>query len=361
MKRILLLAAALAFAHPTLRAQAPEDADALLDRLTQAAQPPKPPAEWAGRLPSPEELAAFRAKQAESAGRAADLAAEFLTRFPAHAKATEVREQRHQALSSAVQKGDAKRAEQLDKLEEQILADPKLSAEDKFRLRMRAVDRRAGLKQSEGMAVMLAEFEKGARALQKEFPERKEVFEMLYAVAMRSDGPKAAAIAKEIAASAADPQVKEAAATLLKKSERIGKAIKLEFTAVDGRKVDLAKLKGKVVLIDFWATWCGPCVAELPNVKAAYEKLNPKGFEVIGISLDDDKAALLALVKHKQLPWPQFFESEKDENRYAKEFDISAIPAMWLVDKQGRLVDMNARDGLEKKVEKLLEETKAAK
>ena len=142
---------------------------------------------------------------------------------------------------------------------------------------------------------------------------------------------------------------------LLKKTERLGQSLDIKFTAVDGRKVELAKMKGKVVLIDFWATWCGPCVAEIPNMKAAYEKLNPKGFEIIGISLDEDKAALLALVKHKQLPWPQFFE-DKAENRFAKEYDISSIPAMWLVNKQGKLVDMNAREGLEKKVEKLLAE-----
>ena len=349
----LLLAA---FASGSVCAQAPADADTLFEKLQKAAEPPAPPAEWQGRIPTPEELAAFRAKQAEAAIRAADLAGEFATRFPTHAKAAEVREQRYQLLSNAVRRGDKSRLEQLEKIEAELVADPNKTAEEKFRLRMQSVDRKAGLKQSDGMAAMLEEFEKGARALQKEFPDRKEVFEMLYAVAMRSEGPKAVALAKEIAASGAEPQVKEAAAVLLKKSERLGKPLDIKFTALDGRKVELAKLKGKVVLIDFWATWCGPCVAEIPNMKSAYEKLHAKGFEIIGISLDDDKNALQALVRQKQLPWPQFFESEKEENRYAKEYGVSSIPAMWLVDKQGNLVDTNARDGLEKKVEKLLAE-----
>jgi thiol-disulfide isomerase/thioredoxin len=358
MKRTALHAILLiiALASGPAQAQAPADADTLLERLQKAAELPAPPAEWQGRIPTPEELSTFRTKQAEAAIRAADIAGEFTTRFPTHAKVGEARDQRYQLLSGAVRRGDISRLAQLEKVEGELLADPKLDAEGRFRLRMQGIDRKVGLRQSEGMTAMAEEFEKGARSLQKEFPDRKEVFEILYAVAMRSDAPKAAALAREIAASGAAPEVKEAAAVLLKKSERIGKPLDIKFTALDGRKVELAKLKGKVVLIDFWATWCGPCVAEIPHIKETFAKLNPKGFEVIGISLDDDKAALTKMVREKQMPWPQHFESEKDENRYAKEYGISTIPTMWLVDKKGNLVDMNAREDLEKKVEKLLAE-----
>src|SRR5438067_10175070 len=78
-----------------------------------------------------------------------------------------------------------------------------------------------------------------------------------------------------------------------------GKPVDIKFTAVDGREVDLAKLKGKVVLIDFWATWCGPCMGEVPHVVEAYQKLHGKGFEIVGISFDKDKGALEKTTKEK--------------------------------------------------------------
>ncbi len=132
------------------------------------------------------------------------------------------------------------------------------------------------------------------------------------------------------------------------------KPLDIKFTAVDGTKVDLTSLKGKVVLIDFWATWCPPCREEVPNVVAAYKKFHDKGFEVIGISLDQSKEKLLAYTKENGMVWPQYFDGKGWENEISSKYGIDGIPAMWLVGKDGKVVSTNAREDLEGQVEKLL-------
>jgi thiol-disulfide isomerase/thioredoxin len=161
---------------------------------------------------------------------------------------------------------------------------------------------------------------------------------------------------REIASGTAPEELKAQAAGQLKKIDAIGKPLDLQFTAVDGRTVDVTKLKGKVVLIDFWATWCPPCVGELPHVKEAYDKLHAQGFEIVGISLDKDKDKLTAFVGEHKMEWPQFFDGLYWQNKYAVQFGIESIPAMWLVDKKGVLRDINGRADLSNKVTKLLAE-----
>ncbi len=135
------------------------------------------------------------------------------------------------------------------------------------------------------------------------------------------------------------------------------KTFDLKFTALDGRAVDVAALRGKVVLIDFWATWCGPCKEELPNVKAAYDKYHAQGFEVVAVSLDaeKDKQKLSDYVREHALPWPQHFDGKGWKNEFAVKFGIRAIPAMFLLDQEGKVVTTEARGSkLEREIRRLL-------
>jgi len=127
-------------------------------------------------------------------------------------------------------------------------------------------------------------------------------------------------------------------------------------TDVAGQPLSLAKFKGKVVLVDFWATWCGPCVAELPNVLAAYQKYHDKGFEIVGISLDKDKAALDKFTKEKAMTWAQRFDGKGWDSEFIHKYGITSIPATFLLDQEGKIIAADLRGpALEAELAKRLE------
>ncbi len=292
---------------------------------------------------------------ARAALATADQARKFQETYPQSTNVTQAAHLEQQMLLKAATAGSTDAAQRLKTSLAEKLKKPGLTEDERFMLRLYQVQAvRAGMNArpaSETEAAMLSE----GRRLIEEFPNLPGPYQMLLAMADGMSGEGARAIAEEIRNSNTAPEeAKDRAQTLLNRLNLVGHAPDIRFTALDGREVDLAKLKGKVVLVDFWATWCGPCVGEIPHVKEAYTKFHDQGFEIVGISFDMEKAALEKFVKARELPWPQYFDGKGWQNQFGERYGIHSIPTMWLVDRNGNVVDTNARNDLAGKVEHLL-------
>jgi len=112
---------------------------------------------------------------------------------------------------------------------------------------------------------------------------------------------------------------------------------------LQGKPLSLAQYKGKVVLMDFWATWCGPCVGEMPNVIAAYNKYHAQGFDVVGVSLDQSRPALTAFIAQNKMPWRQVFDGGGWSSAVPHEYGVQAIPFGLLIGRDGQIAAVDVR------------------
>ena len=136
--------------------------------------------------------------------------------------------------------------------------------------------------------------------------------------------------------------------------EFLERPIDLRFTAADGRDVDLAKLRGNVVLIYFCASWCPPCVHEYPKLKSVYDQFHKQEFEIVGISVDQSRASFDRYTQQKKIPWPQHYEDNGWKGELMKRFRVRYIPRLFLLDRTGRVAHQDTRQHLEEKVRELL-------
>lgn len=125
----------------------------------------------------------------------------------------------------------------------------------------------------------------------------------------------------------------------------------------DGREMSLYDLRGHVVLLDFWASWCGPCLAEMPNVKEIYRKYHDKGLEILGVSLDSDRKPWLASIEKNELNWHHVSTLNKFDCPIAQQFRVTGIPRMYIIDRNGKIIAQDLRgEDLARKMDELFKE-----
>jgi thiol-disulfide isomerase/thioredoxin len=176
------------------------------------------------------------------------------------------------------------------------------------------------------------------------YPDHKGAAPLLQWSAQASRNPvEQSTFYRRLATNYPDTDEGKLAVAHVHRDDIVGHPIDLAFTdAITGRKVDLKDYRGKLVLIDFWATWCPLCVEAMPHVKSLYQKYHDQGLEIIGVNLDNAEPEgsldrVKQFVAENQIPWPQFYQDNGWESPFSHSFGIDALPAMFVIAPDGNV------------------------
>jgi peroxiredoxin len=326
----------------------------------------RPPTSWAGKAPKPGEVTGFQKIIRTSANTYAAKAKEFVNRFPTNEHVGDARVMAVFFMNHALAAGDADTEEQITAYLDATIANATLPEKDRVAVFFMAgnakVFKEAGMRYfSEGPQQFDGEIDENDKAQMREamklFPKSEYVFRFVIGMAQRHEGEDRKALLNEvISAPTAPDNMKELAKHLLAgtKPYQTGKPIELKFKSLDGVEVDLAALKGKVVLIHFWSTEIPASVEELTKLKTLYDRLHDRGLEMIGINLDDKEAPARRVLKDKNIPWPQQHDGKGWANEVAVRYAVMSAPLMWLVDRAGNLRLSNVIGNLDRMSEYFL-------
>ena len=156
--------------------------------------------------------------------------------------------------------------------------------------------------------------------------------------------------------------VREKVTAELARLDRVGKpAVAFDVKDINGKPVRLADLKGKFVLVDFWATWCTPCLAEMPALRETYDRFHAKGFEIVAVSLDETVPPLADFAKSNDLPWPVIHNATASTDLVAA-FGVGSVPASFLIGPNGTVIRLDqGGDACAKVLAAAFEKTPTAK
>jgi thiol-disulfide isomerase/thioredoxin len=299
---------------------------------------------------------AFLKSRQEVMARRSDLIGQLLKVDPANAKLPELLPERVSALVMSGPKGADAAKDELQQLAA-TSKDAKLGTEAAYWLTILSLRSQKGDAKS-----MLKEVDKFIKMAPKD--ERGAI--LIYSVANQvRDDKEQTELHKRVVKEYPESRIAKMVEGSLHQKEAVGKPFELEFSdAIKGTTVSMKGLRGKVVVIDFWATWCGPCVAEMPNMKKLYAEYKPKGVEFIGVSLDESKETggldkLKEFVAKNEITWPQYYQGKGWESDFSRGWGINSIPAVFVVDPEGKLHSVNARGKLDEMISALLKKAKS--